>query len=93
MSAETRAMFSCATYFATNFTTLVEKPWLARVTTDVVVNTSDQIPSRSTPIVRIKKRYRTKSAAALPTTWPIVVTAFRRICSFFIFREKEGSKR
>src|SRR5271170_4538773 len=59
---------------------LVENPWFASVTTDVVASTSDQIPSRSTPIVRIKNRYSTNSAQAVPITCAMVVAAFQKIC-------------
>src|SRR3984885_12458451 len=72
-----------AAYFATNFVTLVAKPWFARVTTEVVARTSDQIPRLCTPIVRIRKRYKKNRVAALPITCKRGVAAFRRICLCF----------
>ncbi|MCP2619680.1 hypothetical protein NLC35_00305 [Candidatus Aminicenantes bacterium AC-334-K16] len=47
-----------ARYFATNFTTLPERPNWAMFVTDVVAKIRDQIPSFSTPIVNIKNRYK-----------------------------------
>src|SRR5271168_5175723 len=74
---------------------LVENPWFASVTTDVVASTSDQIPNRSTPIERIKNLYSTKSAQAVPITCTIVVAAFQKICFWRIgiCISKEGKSR
>src|ERR1700735_1448958 len=72
-----------AAYFATNFVTLFAKPWFARVTTEVVARTRDQIPRLCTPIVRIRKRYKKNRVAALPITCKRVVAAFRMICLCF----------
>src|SRR5579862_6178076 len=83
MRMETSLARSQAAYFATNFIILAEKPWFARVTTEVVASTSDQIPKCSIPIVLIKKRYRKKRVAALPITCPKVDAAFKNICLCF----------